>query len=294
MRASIVSGLVLSSLVACGGGDAAPIDATAATVDGAATIDSAALVDARPADAAPIDAGFVDECVFGLSMADLSPPRFVQGSLVEHADAAALTPLQGAQFVRAMHASTHVDVLTAEEALAAADGGVILTRALRDDVSIRAYTIVTYGSGDNTYGAIFDDRASAALAEIHDGDFAECLVPPQACIFGGLFDLEAVDGLDVTGTEVLTSGAGLDATGTAQVLAAGQRWTAVADVAALFATVTDGEVVRTTVTHTASGRIYTFITYILGDHRFGVAFEAGTTTPAVEINDNVHEHCDAF
>lgn len=297
MRGSLfASVLALGPVVlgACGGGGAAPVDGSAAAIDAAATIDGGATGDAAAPDAAAPDAAVVAECVFGGGLADLMPPRFVRGAWTQLTSDVGLSTLRQAQLVRAMHASTHVDVTTAAEALAAADGNVINVQALRDDIAIRAYTIVEYGAGDSSYGAIFDDRDSVALVEIHDGDLVECLVPPQACIFGGLFDLEAVEGLVVNSTEVLTSAAGLDATGADQVLAAGQRWTEVADIDQLLATVTDGEIVRTTVTHAASARVFTFITYILGDHRFGVAFAAGTTTPAVEINDNVHEHCDAF
>jgi hypothetical protein len=293
MRPATAFTCLVLSTVACGGGDPAggDIDASPSTIDASATIDGAAAPDAE---LATPDAGFVAECVFGTSLADLMPPRFVQGGLTQHTDAGALTDLQRAQFVRAMHASTHDEVTTAEEALAAADEGVILTRPVRDDIAIRPYTLVTYGAGDNTYGAIFDDQASVALAEVHDGDIYECLVEPQTCIFGPLFGFGDVEGLTVGAGVVFTSADDLSDVERDQVAAAGQRWTAATTAAELLALVTDGEVVFTKVTHDATGRSFAFVTYILGDHRFGQAFASGTLDPVVDINDNVHERCDAF
>ena len=295
MRIDVVLPSLATALacLACGDGGGAAIDAGPTTSDGA-VIDASATIDAALADAAPLDAGFVADCVFGASLADLMPPRFVQGGLTVHDSAVALTELQRAQFVRAMHASTHDDVTTAEQALAAADEGVILTRPVRDDIALRPYTLVTYGSGDNTYGAIFDDQASDALAEVHDGDIYECLVEPETCIFGGLFGFGDVEGLTVGKNDVLTSADGQSELEIDQLVAAGQRWTLATSAEELFGLVTDGEIVRNQVTHDATGRSFVFITYILGDHRFGQAFVSGTLDPVVDINDNVHERCDAF
>ncbi len=235
------------------------------------------------------------ECAFGATPTDITWPRFVRGGWTALSPGANFSATEQAQIVRALQASSHTDVTTVAEAFAAADGGVINRQPLRDDIAIRTYYFYEYGAGDNSYGAIFPDTSTTPAAEVHDGDIAECVVPPQTCVFGARFGFDEVEGLTVGAGETLTAASGLDAATQAQLIAAGQRYApTVTTAASLFAAVTDGEVVRTPVTSAATGRAYTFITYILGDHRFGLGFEGATTTPAVEINDNIFERCAAF
>lgn len=235
------------------------------------------------------------ECVFGASWGDLDVNRFAFGAETSWTSPEGLSDLEGGQIVRALHASTHTDVTTVEEALERVDGGVITRLELRDWHAVRRYTAWRYGAGDNTYGAIFDVDSQEPVAEIHDGDFYECARPPQTCIFGGHYDLEAQPDLAITLEATFDPGSDTTAIIRDQILAAIQlELPEITTLGAAFDRVTDSEFRRVDVRHTPTGREYSFYTYILGDHRFGAAFDKGTTTFAVRIEDSVHAQCEVF
>lgn len=239
----------------------------------------------------------VQACVFGDTFAGLDVLRFARGAEVAltSADLAGLDATAQAQIVRALHASSHTDVTTAAEAFTRVDGGVINRIELRDGFAVRLYVAYEYGAGDNSYGAIFDERDLEPAAEIHDGDIDECTVPPATCIFGTNYDLAAQPDLAIVLEATFDPGSDTTQLIRDQILAAARlHMTNVTGMTDLFNRVTDAEVRRVDVAHTPTRREYSFYTFILGDHRFGAAFVKNTTTLAVEIEDSVYERCDAF
>jgi hypothetical protein len=110
-------------------------------------------------------------CVFGTTYRDIA----AQPSMTLLADArltaaSPLTTLEAAQVVSAVQASAHTDVTTAAQAFARVDGGEIFQRRWWDASARRAYTSYEYGSGDNSYGRIFQHGSTTQAADITDGD----------------------------------------------------------------------------------------------------------------------------
>jgi hypothetical protein len=237
----------------------------------------------------------VEACVFGQTFNEIDLQRFAFGGETRYTSAAGLDATARAQIVRAMHASSHTDVTTAEEAFLRADSGEINRIEMRDGLAVRRYVTWEYGAGDNSYGAIFDELALEPAAEIHDGDIYECNLPPQTCIFGTSYDLAAQPDLAILREATFDPGSDTTQLIRDQILAAAQRWVPeLTTVGAVFQRVTDNEVRRVDVVHTPTRREFSFYTFILGDHRFGAAFWKDTTSVAVEVEDNVFERCDAF
>jgi hypothetical protein len=237
----------------------------------------------------------VDTCVFGQTFNEIDRTRFAFGATTTLTSAAGLDATSRYQIVAAMHASSHTDVTTAEEAFMRADSGEINRIELRDGFAVRKYVAWEYGAGDNSYGAIFDERDTTAAAEIHDGDIYECRVPAATCIFGTYYDLAAQEDLAVLREATFDPGSDTTQLIRDQILAAVHlQLPELTTVGGVFNRVTDNEVRRVDVVHTPTRREYSFYTYILGDHRFGAAFVKDTTSFAVEVEDNVFERCDAF
>ena len=234
-------------------------------------------------------------CAFGDTFRELDRQRFAFGAQVALRSPAGLDATTQAQLVRAVQASSHTDVTTAAEAFSRVDEGVINRIELRDSIAVRRYVAYEYGAGDNSYGAIFDERDLEPAVEIHDGDFDECRVPAARCLFGTHYDLALEPDLAIARETSFDPGTITTALDRDQILAAAQLHVpSLTTVAAVFDRVTDHEVRRVDVIHTPTRRQYSFYTFILGDHRFGAAFVKDTTQLAVEIEDNVFERCDAF
>jgi hypothetical protein len=121
--------------------------------------------------------GGVDECLFGDTFHALREGQ--AGLEVTHAETltrdSAIDATLGAQIVRALHASSHTDVETVEQAFDRVDEGLI-ERYEVSDGDERRFRAIEYGAGDNSYGAIFVGGTADVAAEIHDGDLYECVV----------------------------------------------------------------------------------------------------------------------
>ena len=89
-------------------------------------------------------------------------------------DASQLTAVEGRQLVDALHASSHTDVTTPEEALAAVDANEVNVLDLWDASNAQALIAFEYGAGDNSYGRIYPPGSTSAVASIHDGDLEGC------------------------------------------------------------------------------------------------------------------------
>ncbi len=109
------------------------------------------------------DTSAINEGDFGLAVTgnrDLESP---QGA----------SALDEEQIVIAMHESVHHDVTSLAEAFEAADDGGFSFTEFRTSVGDR-FTMVTYGAGDNEYGAIFRAGTADKLAAVQDGEIRKC------------------------------------------------------------------------------------------------------------------------
>jgi hypothetical protein len=122
-------------------------------------------------------AGCAPPCLLGASLGDLEAnPAFTVGTMQRLTSPAGLSALDGQRIVIAMHESAHTDVVTVDDAFAAADQNEIDITPVTHIASGRTFTIVDYGAGDNTYGAIFTDPTADIATAIHDSDFYRCAV----------------------------------------------------------------------------------------------------------------------
>lgn len=115
-------------------------------------------------------------CLFGQQFADLrSNERLRIESEVFITDVAQLDgTLAREQLVLAVQQSSHSDVTTAEQALARVDQAEVRVMELHDVEGAGSFTVLEYGAGDNSYGAIFLADTLELLASIHDGDLLAC------------------------------------------------------------------------------------------------------------------------
>lgn len=125
---------------------------------------------------ASADMGFVVDCFLPTPYHDYPmTPWLVFLDAAEITSASGLTVVEREQIVTAAHQSAHTDVTTAEAAILAVDA---LTRErFWDDSNAKAVDVITYYSGDNRYGAVFDRGSSGMIAAIVDGDMSACTRP---------------------------------------------------------------------------------------------------------------------
>lgn len=114
-------------------------------------------------------------CALGTTYNELkNTPHMVQLHERVITSPSGFSTIEKNQIVSAMHASSHTDVTTVAEALAAADSGEII-RIIWWDVSNRqTYVSYEYGAGDNSYGRVFFYGSATAVATINDGDLYDC------------------------------------------------------------------------------------------------------------------------
>lgn len=247
------------------------------------------------ADCAPATAA----CLFGATYGDLdgnSALRVTNRNTLTAASASTLTVLQGAQIVRALHASTHTDVTTIDEAFRAADGGEITLVWIWDQAGARSFVAVEYGAGDNSYGAIFPQDAAEPVALIQDGDLNQCTVKAETCLLGNTYsDLRTSDAF-VVEAKVLTASSTLTTLERSQLLATvREAYAQVQTVAEAFRTVGDGgRINQLQLTDRTTSKKLTSYEYSAGDNSYGAIFTAGTTTRAAAIHDGDLSSCAVF
>jgi hypothetical protein len=116
-------------------------------------------------------------CLFGEQLSDIrTNPALEITSETWIRSTDGLAALTAEQLVVAVQQSSHTDVTTAAEALAAVDEQELRDVELYELASGRAFTVMEYGVGDNSYGAFFEHDASTVVASIHDGDLLDCRV----------------------------------------------------------------------------------------------------------------------
>lgn len=120
-------------------------------------------------------AGCAPPCLFGSTLGDLDSNAAWQVDPQQRLfSSAGVSALDGQRIIVAMHESVHTDVMTVDGAFAAADQNEIDIQTITHVPSGRQFTIIDYGAGDNTYGAIFTDGTSDLATAIHDSDFYRC------------------------------------------------------------------------------------------------------------------------
>jgi hypothetical protein len=239
-------------------------------------------------------------CLFGETFRDLTDEGLVRvvgrTRFTSPTAPTTLTTLQEAQIIRALHASSHTDVMTIAQAFAAADQNEINLVWIWDGPGDRRFVAVEYGAGDNSYGAYFPVESAEPVAEIHDGDLLECTVKAETCLFADTFPDVRRDGTFVVeSTTVLTVASALTAMEEAQLLAAvRESYEDVATVADAFASVDGAQINRIALRHRATGRRFTAFEYGAGDSSCGAIFTAATISRAAEISDGDITNCAAF
>jgi len=239
-------------------------------------------------------------CLFGATFGDVlggaGAVRVTNRNTFTAASASTLTALQGAQIVRALHASTHTDVTTVDEAFRAADGGEINLVWIWDQAGARSFVAVEYGAGDNSYGAIFPQDSAEPVALIQDGDLNQCTVKAETCLLGNTYyDLRTSDAF-VVEAKVLTASSPLTTLERSQLLAAvRESYAQVQTVAEAFRTVGDGgRINQLQLTDRATSKKLTSYEYSAGDNSYGAIFTAGTTSRAAAIRDGDLYACAVF
>jgi hypothetical protein len=114
-------------------------------------------------------------CIFGAVYRDLRREDAVHIAAKRVIDSAeGLTQLERDQVVLAVQASSHTDVMTAEEALERVDQNEINQVEVWDTTARRSFTAYEYGVGDNSYGRIFAFGTTETAAKIGDTEVREC------------------------------------------------------------------------------------------------------------------------
>ena len=114
-------------------------------------------------------------CIFGSVYFDLRREdgvHIVGKRVIDSVDG--LTALERDQIVLAVQASSHTDVMTAEEALERVDQNEINQVEVWDTTARRSFTAYEYGAGDNSYGRIFAFGTTDTAAKIGDTEIREC------------------------------------------------------------------------------------------------------------------------
>lgn len=117
-------------------------------------------------------------CLFGSTFSDLRnhPALAIESETWIRSVSELSDDVERAQLVLAVQQSSHTDVTTAEQALERVDQNEVRWMELSERAGSRAFTVVEYGAGDNSYGAIFEAGTVHLVASIHDGDLLDCSI----------------------------------------------------------------------------------------------------------------------
>lgn len=116
----------------------------------------------------------IHDCAFGVSFFDTlrqSHMTLVDKDELRLAQATVATPLVQQQITAAVGAGHELPV-SLDEAFERVDGGVVNHIEMFDLSSSRGYTIVEFGAGDTSVGAIFATGTTEMVAVIGDGDIS--------------------------------------------------------------------------------------------------------------------------
>jgi len=228
-------------------------------------------------------------CLFGSTFSDIlagSVRIASEGAITAIDDT--VPPFLRDQIVLAVRESSYTDVATAEQALAVVDDRRIRYLRLWEETSGRAFALLEYGVGGNSYGAIFADTSSTRVAAIHDGDLVSCTVAPAICRLGTTYDeLKANPAFEMVSSQIITAATtGLTSAQRSQILAAVRTtYPEVRDFAAALAIVDEQLVNRLELVERATRSRVVAIEFGAGDNSYGAVFSGGTTRIVARIED---------
>jgi hypothetical protein len=238
-------------------------------------------------------------CLFGSTFGNIVepeglPPVAITGDRHLHvADYANASALEQRRIVLAVQQSAHTDVTTYQEAFAAVDQGDIRRVDLYDEAGARAFVAFEYGSGDNSYGAIFAYNSTQIVSQIHDGDLYECTAAAQTCALGGDWYTTRNSGaFTVTGTRVVTTAGQLTGVDATNALAAIRvAYTDATSVADGLTRVDERKLNVVDLRQTATGTMIRAYEYGAGDNSYGAIYRAGTSQLVSTIVDLTYYDC---
>jgi len=227
-------------------------------------------------------------CLFGSTFADI-----LAGSVRVALDDR-ITVIDGTipsflanQIVVAVQQSSHTDVRTAAEALSRVDGRVLRRLRVWEEASGRQYTVIEYGVGDNSYGAVFADNTTTVVAAINDGDLVSCTARPAACRLGTTFRelsdgvrFEVVSRLSITGATTLTTSQRSQVLSAVRVVSPTSR-----DVPSALLAVDGGVVHRLELRERSTGTRVVAVEFGAGGNSYGTVFSGNTTRVVARIED---------
>jgi hypothetical protein len=241
-------------------------------------------------------------CVFGDQYHDIvenNPFLEIINANKIHPDTlSTLTAEQQHQLVLAVQQSAHDDVTTPEEAINAVDQGEVNVTWLYEPTAMRGFIAFEYGSGDNSYGAVFSRTDGSMVTNDHDGDLENCTVRHETCLFpddwtalkAGNADWEKVSEKHITAASQVTGVAAQQA-----LLAFQQSDDSVTSVAGgLSGASDDHDLNEVTLRHKATGQVVDAYQFYAGDTAVGAVFYTGTTNEAAVISDLAFDSCTLF
>ncbi len=237
------------------------------------------------------------QCVFGSTYGDIEGnPHLVVSSRQRLTSPSNLSELDKARIISALHQSSHTDVMTIEEAFAAADQNEINLVRLYEPAAARTYTAVEYGAGDNSYGAIFYWNTAAIVASIHDGDLEHCTVKAEVCLLGASWsELKTNPAFTPISSRVVTLASELTGIPAQQALAAIRvAYDDATDLADGLMKIDNDGLNVIALKHATSGASVDVFEYGAGDNSYGAVFRAGSLTTAAEIQDLDFYGCSLF
>jgi hypothetical protein len=203
---------------------------------------------------------------------------------------------QKRRLVVAVQQSSHTDVTTPEEALAAVDQGEVNLTYVTEPDAHRQFAAYEYGAGDNSYGAIFENVSGAMVSKIHDGDLEMCTVQNETCELPEDYGMMKTSSAFTHGTaRVITAASQLSTTERAQAEVALRRvYGATTTVEQGIAMADDDRINVQGYHHLATNRDLTVIEFGAGDTSVGAIFYGTTTDEAGVIEDLFITGCTLF
>ena len=238
-------------------------------------------------------------CLFGATYGDIaSNPALTNNAhqVINAATLATYSAEQKRRLVVAVQQSSHTDVMTPEEALAAVDQMEINLDYITEGSSRRQFAAYEYGAGDNSYGAIFDNVTGTLVSSIHDGDLESCTVRRETCQLPEDYQVMKTAPAFTHGTaRVITAATQLSATERAQADVTLKRIYGASTSVEQGIAMADGHRINVQLyRHTASGRDLTVIELGAGDTSVGAIFYGTTTDRAGVIEDLFITGCTLF
>ncbi len=234
-------------------------------------------------------AGCADEpqCLFEAGFYDLAESKagaITSSGYDKITSQSTLFPNEGERIVAAVNVS-NPNVSTLAQAWDSVDLGEINRAFFNDRLAARGFSAYEYGAGDNSFGAIFDER-NQVVASIWDGDLGDCTVFAGSCVFGRrAYDTRFMPDMELMAEYRPDNASEVPAAVSSQLLAA------LGATSLDRAFEIDPRPYVVTYRH-ADGR--EFVAVYNTDDASGVIFAAGSTTKVAELRYDGFTSCNAF